>query len=78
MLFIAPCLLGGDGECVKVWRVGEVINKRGSPIALTNKHQSNIFAVAFGCDNRYVFSGGEIQLCALWCIMLVCRITAAS
>lgn len=42
-----------------VWRVGEVINGRGSPITLTTKHHSNIFTVAFSCDNRYIFSGGE-------------------
>lgn len=45
-----------------VWRVGEVINGRGSPITLTTKHHSNIFAVAFSCDNHFIFSGGKLLI----------------
>lgn len=50
---------GGDDARVLVWRVAHVIEGKCKPITMATIHQSNVFSIAFSCDNTIVYSAGN-------------------
>ena len=52
-------IIGGDDARVLVWRVAHAIEGKCEPITMATIHQSNVFSIAFSCDNTVVYSAGN-------------------
>ena len=51
--------LGGDDARVLVWRVAHVTEGKCQPNTMATIHQSNVFSIAFSCDNTIIYSAGN-------------------